>query len=98
MHYCDFIAHMMFACLLAWTDHLLKILNERAKFTKIELMHSVPTVGDHEGLLPECSVGYLELKLKYTWQLPPCLLQIIDGRLPTGSTNFNHDSGWDRVR
>jgi len=45
----------------------------------------------------ECSVSYPELrwlKLKYTWQLTPCLPQIIDGRLPTGSTNFDHDSGW----
>ena len=49
----------------------------------------------------ECSVGYLELrrlklrrlKLKYTWQLTPCLLLIIDGRLPTGGTNFDHDGG-----
>ena len=42
---------------------------------KIELMHSV---GDCEGLLLECSVGYLELrrlKLKHTWQLTACLLQ-----------------------
>ena len=28
-----------------------------------------------------CSVGYLELR--YT----PCLLHIVDGRLPTGNTN-----------
>ena len=43
-------------------------------------------------LLPECSIGYLELrrlKLKHTWQLIPCLLQITKCRLPTGSTNFN---------
>ena len=35
-------------------------------------MHSV---GDREGLLLECSVGYLELrrlKLKHTWQLTAC--------------------------
>ena len=60
---------------------------------KIELMH---LVGDHEGLLPECSAGYLklrQLKLKHTWQLTACLLQIINGRLPTGSTNFDHDGG-----
>ena len=60
---------------------------------KIELLH---LVGDHEGLLPECSAGYLELrqlKLKRTWQLTACLLQIINSRLPTGSTNFNHDGG-----
>ena len=53
-------------------------------------------VGDREGLLPECSAGYLELrrlKLKHTWQLTGCLLQIINGRLPTGSTNFDHDGG-----
>ena len=40
-------------------------------------------------LLPECSAGYLELrrlKLKHTWQLTACLLQIINGSLPTGST------------
>ena len=52
---------------------------------KIELMH---LVGDREGL-PECSAGYLELrqlKLKHTWQLTACLLQIINGSLPTGST------------
>ena len=61
------------------------------------LMHSLMhLVGDREGLLPECSAGYLELrrlKLKHTWQLTPCLLQIINGRLSTGSTNFNHDGG-----
>ena len=53
-------------------------------------------VGDREGLLPECSAGYLELrrlKLKHAWQLTACLLQIINGRLPTGSTNFDHDGG-----
>ena len=41
-------------------------------------------------LLLECSVGYLELrrlKLKYIWQLTPCLLQIIDAGCFTGSTN-----------
>ena len=46
-------------------------------------------VGDREGLLPECSAGNLELrrlKLKRTWQLTACLLQIINGSLPTGST------------
>ena len=45
--------------------------------------------GDREGLLPECSAGNLEsrrLKLKHKWQLTACLLQIIDGSLPTGST------------
>ena len=31
--------------------------------------------------------------MKHTWQLTPCLLQIIDGRFPTGSTNFDHDGG-----
>ena len=37
-----------------------------------------------------CSISYLELrqlKLKYTWQLTP------GGRLPTGSTKFDHDGG-----
>ena len=56
-------------------------------------MHSVV---DREVLLPQCSVGYLELrrlKLKHTWQLTPCLLQIINGRLPTGSTNYDYNSG-----
>ena len=46
-------------------------------------------VCDREGLLPESSAGYLELrrlKLKRTWQLTACLLQIINGSLPTGST------------
>ena len=46
-------------------------------------------------------VGYMELrlKLKYTWQLIPCLpVQIIDGRLPTGSTNFDYDGGRGRFR
>ena len=53
-------------------------------------------VGDREGLLLECSTGYLELrqlKLKHAWQLTACLLQIINGRLPTGSTNFDHNGG-----
>ena len=52
-----------------------------------------------EGLLLECSVGYLEsrqLKVKYTWQFTLCLLQIIDSRLPTGSTNFHHNAWWLR--
>ena len=46
-------------------------------------------------------VGYMELrlKLKYTWQLIPCLpVQIINGRLPTGSTNFDNDGGRGRFR
>jgi len=52
-----------------------------------------------KGLLLECNVGYLELRrLKYTWQLTPCLLQIIDGMLPTGSTNFDHNGGWGCFR
>ena len=56
---------------------------------KIELMH---LMGDREGLLPESSAGYLELrrlKLKHTWQLTACLLQIINSSLPTSSTIFN---------
>ena len=58
-----------------------------------------------EGLLLGCSVtvsvSYMELrlKLKYTWQLIPCLLvQIINGRLPTGTTNFDYDGGGGRFR
>ena len=58
-----------------------------------------------EGLLLGCSVtvlvSYMELrlKLKYTWQLIPCLpVQIIDGRLPTGTTNFDYDGGRGRFR
>ena len=46
-------------------------------------------------------VGYMELrlKLKYTWQLIPCLpIQIIDSRLLTGSTNFDYDGGRGRFR
>ena len=53
---------------------------------KIKLMH---LVSDREGLLPESSAGNLEsrrLKLKHTWQLTACLLQTINGNLPTGST------------
>jgi len=52
-------------------------------------------------LVAECSVGYLELrrlKLKHTWHLTPCLLQIINGRLPTGSTNFDHNGLSGRFR
>ena len=58
-----------------------------------------------EGLLLGCSVtvsvSYMELrmKLKYTWQLIPCLpVLIIDGRLPTGTTNFDYDGGRGRFR
>ena len=46
-------------------------------------------VCDREGLLPESSAGYLELrrlKSKHAWQLTAFLLQIINGTLPTGST------------
>ena len=51
-----------------------------------------------EGLLPECSVGDPELrrlKLKYAWQLTPCLyvLRATDHErqaVATGSTNFDH--------
>ena len=53
------------------------------------------SVGEARRAFVGCSVGlYMELrlKLKFTWQLIPCLPeQIIDGRLPTGSTNFDHD-------
>ena len=55
---------------------------------KIELMYSASRRAKPKGLFLECTVGYLELgrlKLKYTWQFT--LLQIIDGRLPTSSTN-----------
>ena len=38
------------------------------------------------------------LKLKHTWHLTPCLLQIINGRLPTGSTNFDHEGLSGRFR
>ena len=50
--------------------------------SKIELMH---LVGDREGLLLECSVGYLELrqlKLRHTWQLTACLLQLSTAGCP----------------
>ena len=53
-------------------------------------MYSESRWAKPEGLFLECSVGYLELrqlKFKYTWELTLCLLQIIEGRLPTGSTN-----------
>ena len=82
----------MYVCMLAWTDHLPKILNERV-FLILRRSSS--------WLLPECSVGYLELrrlKLKHTWHLTPCLLQIINGRLPTGSTNFDHEGLSGRFR
>ena len=37
-------------------------------------------------------VAGLLMELKCTWELIACLLvQIIDGRLPTGSTNFDYD-------
>ena len=59
-------------------------------------------VGDREGLLPECSACYLELrrlKLKHTWQLTACLLQIMNGRLPTGSTiSITTVVEWSHVR
>ena len=59
-----------------------------------ELMHSAGLVGG-----PECSVGDPErrrLKLKHTWQLTLSLyvlLQIMNSRLPAGSTNFVDDGG-----
>ena len=82
-------------CMLAWIDHLPKILNERVFLI---LRRSSSWLFS---LLPEGSVGYLELrqlKLKHTWHLTPCLLQIINGRLPTGSTNFDHEGLSGRFR
>ena len=73
--------------MLAWTDHLLEILNKRVYITKIELMHLVGVIV--KGYCQSAAPGYLEmrrLKLKHTWQLTGCLLQIINGSLPTGST------------
>jgi len=59
-------------------------------------------VGNREGLLPECSTGYFELrrmKLKHTWQLTACLLQIINSSLPTGSTiSITMVVKWSHVR
>ena len=57
--------------------------------TKIEPMHPGSAIA-------RVQWGLLELRrlnLKYTWQVTPCLLHIIDGRLPTGSTNFDDDGG-----
>ena len=59
-----------------------------------------PQTAGHLGCLLDC-VGYMELrlKLKYIWHLIPCLpVQIIDGRLATGSTNFYYDGGRGRFR
>ena len=53
-------------------------------------------VDDREGLLPEYSAGYLELrrlKLKHMTTYSLFATQIVNGRFPTGSTNFDHDSG-----
>ena len=72
----------MYACLLA---AIYRKACLHFNITKIELMYSVSW-----WVKSAVSVTYLELrrlKLKYTWQLTPCLLQIIDGRLSTGSTN-----------
>ena len=81
----------MLACLVACLDRPLtgnfKYARLNFNIMKIELMH---LVGDREVLLPECSAGNLELrrlKLKRTWQLTACLLQIINGSSPTGGTN-----------
>jgi len=76
----------VYACLLAAIYRKACLL---FNITKIELMYSVSWWAKSA-----VSVTYLELrrlKLKYTWQLTLCLLQIIDGRLPTGSTNFDHN-------
>ena len=54
-------------------------------------------VGDREGLiagvqrlLPGVETTQVEA---HNWQLTACFLQIFNGRLPTGSTNFDHDGG-----
>ena len=63
-----------------------------APITKIKLMYSVG-----EGLLPECSVGdperttEVEVRIA-TLFLFACCYRLWNGRLPTGSTNFD-DSG-----
>ena len=40
----------------------------------------------------QCRLPGVEMtEVEAHWHLTPCLLQIINGRLSTGSTNFDHD-------
>ena len=54
--------------------------------------------------ITEIELGYLELiemtevEAHMASYSNPCLLQIINGRLPTGSTNFDHDGLSGRFR
>jgi len=58
-------------------------------------------VGDREGLLPECSAGYLELrqlKLKHTWQLNCLFTTNHQWQLAHRQYNFDHDDGYAVAR
>ena len=73
----------IYLCLLAWTDHLLEILNKRVYWILILRRSSsctwwVIVKGYCQSSAP--------VKLKHTWQLTACLLQIINSSLPTGRT------------
>ena len=66
LHTCVCMLACLLACLLAWTDHLPKILNERV-FLILRRSSS--------WLLPECSVGYLELR-RLSWSTHGILLLV----------------------
>ena len=91
--HCGSVCVCLFAC-----GHTINFKWARLSFniTKMELTHSV------------AGKGYCQSAVSVTWSGDDCTearmatyslpLQIINSRLPTGSTNFNHDghSGWLR--
>ena len=63
----------LLTCLLPYSVNF-KSAHLKFNIMKVELIHSESRWVKPEGLLLECSVGYLELKqvkLDYTWQLSP---------------------------
>ena len=86
----------VFACLQPYTVNFKWVC---LNFNFFELIYSTSWWAKPKGLFLECSVGYLELrrlKLKYTWQFTLCLLQIINGRLPTGKQIKFRSQRWLR--
>ena len=81
-------------CMLACLDRpLTEILNKQVYITKIELMH---LVGDREGLIARVQrrLPGVETTQVEAHMATYCFFAtIINGGLPTSSTNFNHDGG-----
>ena len=95
-HSCVCLLACLFACLRPCTVNF-KWVRSNFNIMKIKLMQ----VGEAWRATARVQhrlhvLGVETTEVEVHWQLTPCLLQIIDGRLPTGSTNFDHDRQWLR--